>query len=69
MYEIATFFLTFLGVPHKSRGPSWGDIIGPSWGVDWHELIGIPNQLIIGKRDLNYKLIELKDRLNNDSKK
>ena len=34
-----------------------------------NELIGIPIQLIIGKRDLNEGVIELKNRLNNSSKK
>ena len=34
-----------------------------------NELIGIPYQLIIGKRDLKENLIELKDRSNNKTKK
>jgi len=34
-----------------------------------NELIGIPYQLIIGKRDLKDNLIELKDRFNNKSNK
>ena len=34
-----------------------------------NELIGIPVQLIIGKRDLNEGVVELKNRLNNSSKK
>ena len=34
-----------------------------------NELIGIPYQLIIGKRDLKDNLIEIKDRLNNKSNK
>ena len=34
-----------------------------------NELIGVPIQLIIGKRDLNEGVVELKNRLNNSSKK
>jgi len=34
-----------------------------------NELIGIPYQLIVGKRDLKENLIELKDRINNTTKK
>ena len=34
-----------------------------------NELIGIPYQVIIGKRDLKNNLVELKNRFNNESKK
>ena len=34
-----------------------------------NELIGIPFQIIIGKRDLKEGIVEFKDRQNNTSKK
>ena len=34
-----------------------------------YELIGVPYQIIIGKRDLKEGLVEIKDRLNNSSLK
>ena len=34
-----------------------------------NELIGIPYQIIIGKRDLKDNLVEIKNRQNNESEK
>ena len=34
-----------------------------------NDLIGIPYQVIIGKRDLKDNIVQLKNRLNNETKK